>query len=283
MTSNARSGYFRFRSSAGLLAAAFFLHILIGHCVPAMAATPLEEKVTQAVRTLYIHGLTKGIAQREVGPEGVPVLIQLLADPDFNSRDNVVVFLGHLGGSGATEALLAFLKNPPAPVTIPEEDRALLVAPQALGQIAARGERRALEALMEMTAPGSQGGILASAAARGPNPDSLRDDLIEMALRGLAYSKSAKAGRRIEEIAEGSVTPAPGGRKLDRAVRSARELFGRPIARPRIDPPPGPLDMPPDAPGTTISGAFRRRSPIPNLPSRITPLITPIMSITTIP
>jgi len=188
-------------------------------------AATLEERVIHAMEGVYVHGVTDEIARQEVGVEGVPALLKLLADPAFPRRDNVVAFLAYLGGDTAVQALEAYLQNPPAPVTIPEEDRSLLLTPQALGQIAARGHRRALDVLLEMTAPGSRGGILAAAAARGPNPESLRDDLLEMALRGLAYSGDATAHERLTDIAQGRSAPAPQGRKLDHAADSALELF----------------------------------------------------------
>ena len=185
MKSRVRSRLPRFQSSAGAIAGALFLlGSLVGWSSPSTATT-LEEEVVEAVEALYIHGLTEEIALEKVGRKGVPVLIKLLADAKCRNRDNVVIFLGHLGRNNAARALVAFLQNPPAPVTIPEEDRALLHAPQALGQIAARGEHGALQALMAMTAPGAAGGILAEAAEGAPDPDSLRDDLLEMALRGV--------------------------------------------------------------------------------------------------
>jgi len=188
-------------------------------------AGPLEEKVARAVQGTYIHGVTEEIARQEVGAEGVPILHQLLADATCSHRDNVVAFLAHLGGPETTPALLNLLKGPPASVTIPEEDRALLLAPQALGRIAARGDAAALQALIAMTAPGSKGGILSMTAGRGENPSSLRDDLLEMALRGLAFSRATQARGRLSEIAKGRVTPVPGGRNLAPAATSALTLF----------------------------------------------------------
>ena len=75
----------------------------------------------------------------------------------------MVAFLGFLGGVETTDGLLRFLAAPPAPMTVPEEDRALLLSPQSLGHIASRGEPRALEALLVMTAEGL-GGVCLSAA-----------------------------------------------------------------------------------------------------------------------
>lgn len=196
-----------------------------GGGVPDAVAETLREKVSRATLATYIHGVTTEIAQQEVGAEGVPVLLQLLEDPTFPSRDNVVAFLAHLGGTDTTPALLNFLKSPPASLAVPEEDRALLLAPQALGRIASRGDSAALQALMAMTAPGARGGILSVAAAGARNPASLRDDLLEMALRGLAFSQTAKARGRLVDLAKGRITPVPGGRNLAPTASSALALF----------------------------------------------------------
>lgn len=214
-----------FRVAGWMLGAVVLMIALPGAWMPDAVAAPLEEKVVRAVQGTYIHGVTEDIARQEVGAEGVPVLLQLLADATFSSRDNVVAFLAHLGGPETTPALLNFLKGPPASVTIPEEDRALLLAPQALGRIASRGDPAALQALIAMTAPDAKGGILSMTAARGANPPSLRDDLLEMALRGLAFSRATEARGRLSEIAKGRVTPVRGGRNLAPAATSALALF----------------------------------------------------------
>ncbi|MDP3938970.1 MAG: hypothetical protein Q8R92_12670 [Deltaproteobacteria bacterium] len=207
--------------------------------VPASAS---DEAVREAALRDYIHGMTTEIAQAEVGPAGVPALIELLADPEFPRRDNVVAFLTYLGGPRATQALLALLRDPPASVSIPEEDRALLLAPQALGHIASRGHVAAFQALLTMTADGGGGGVLAQAAVRGSRPEALRDDLLEMALRGLAYSRQEGARARITEIADGAVTPVPRGRALERAAEQALELL-QSLERPE-DAPAGPPGEP---------------------------------------
>jgi hypothetical protein len=210
-------------------------------------ASAFEEEVVGALGATYIHGVTAEIARQEVGVRGVPILLRLLADPTFARRDNVVAFLAHLGGRKAALALLDFLRDPPAPITVPEEDRALLLAPQALGHIASRGHPAARRALLAMTAHGSGGEVLSRAAARGPRPDKLRDDLLEMALRGLAYCREEGATQRILEIAEGITVPAPRGRALDRAAESALGLFGF------LDSPSGP-GAPPPGGGASNSG-----------------------------
>jgi len=198
-----------------------------------LVATPdarsmsLENRVREAALADYIHGMTAEIARKEIGTAGVPELLKLLHDPSYPRRDNVVAFLTYLGGAETVSALERFLAAPPSSPSIPEEDRALLLAPQALGMIAARGGRPALDALMAMTADGGGGGVLAEAAARGERPQALLQDLLEMALLGLAYSGDPAARRRIEDIRAGRVRPVPGGRSLDRGAEAALELFDR--------------------------------------------------------
>lgn len=183
------------------------------------------DAIIRAASATYVHGITADLARAEIGEEGVPVLLDLLADPQFPRRDNVVAFLGYLGAGESAQAVIDFLADPPAPVAVPEEDRALLNAPQALGQIGARGNQQARAALLAMTAPGSNGGVLAAAASHGRRPEALRDDLLEMSLRGLAYAGTPAAQRRLGDIAAGRVIPAAGGRDLGRAAASALGLF----------------------------------------------------------
>jgi hypothetical protein len=184
----------------------------------------LEERVRSASLTTYVHGMTRQIAESEVGAEGLPVLRRLLADPDFPRRDNVVAFLAFLGAGDDSRALLRYLDRPPAPFDLPEEERALLLAPQALGQIASRGEPAALAALLDMTSDGRQGGILRRAASGASRPDLLQRDLLQMALRGLAYAGTPEAEARLLDIARGRVEPDRRQRSMASAAWSALEL-----------------------------------------------------------
>ena len=177
---------------------------------PSAGAQPADlESVRRQALYTYYHGITAELAHERIGVEGVPALLRLLADPTFPRRDNVVAFLGYLGGGETTDGLLRLLSAPPASLAVPEEDRALLLLPQSLGHIASRGDPRALEALLEMTAPGSNGGALAVAARHSPQPATLRDDLLEMALRGLALAGDARASARLRSIAARRGAPAP--------------------------------------------------------------------------
>src|SRR5678816_2822950 len=87
-----------------------------------------EPSVREAMLRTYLHDVDDALA-RQVLPAGAGAeLRELLADPTFTRRDNVVAFLAHSDRGDSTGSLLAFLSAPPANVGIPEEDRALLLA-----------------------------------------------------------------------------------------------------------------------------------------------------------
>lgn len=212
------------RSSPCAVAAAVASSVLAVSIVSAQpSGRELETSVRQAALATYFHGITEEIALREVGRDGAPVLLRLLAEPGFPRRDNVVALLGYLAPPGSTDAVSQFLQNPPASFEVAEEDRALLLAPQTLGQLSRRGDRHALDTLLDMTAIGSEGGMLA-AAAKARGVPGLRDDLLEMALRGLAWSGAPEARARLEAIAEGTLLPCGHGRSLRRAARNALDI-----------------------------------------------------------
>ena len=200
---------------------AIALLLVIGLRGPVAAGT-LEERVRTAALATYVHGMTAEIANREVGRAGVPALLALLADPSFRRRDNVVAFLTYLGDDSVTDALLGHLRRPPASVHLPLEDRSLLLTPHALGHLPARGHGRAHQALLDMTAHGGNGGVLADTAARSWQPAALRDDLLESAIAALADAGTPAAARRLEEIASARVVPAYDGSDLRAAARAAR-------------------------------------------------------------
>jgi hypothetical protein len=155
----------------------------------------------------------------------VPVLVELLAEPDFPRRDNLVSFIAALDDGSATEALLSFLASPPAGWSTPEEDRALLQVPQALGRIARRGDGKALEVLLSLTSPGGDDSLIVSAASHGADPRSMRADLLEMALWGLAWSGTARGRDRLADIAEDRLELEAAGRELSRTALQSLDLF----------------------------------------------------------
>ncbi len=172
------------RSPALLLAGVLSLSGLAAHAAPA----DVRARVLDAASRTWIHGVDPELARTAVGVEGVPVLLELLRDPDFPRRDNVVAFLTHLGGAESTPHLAAILRNPPGDPRIPEEDRALLLVPGALAAIAARGDEAAQEALASI-ARGEAGDEAADRARRelaraseNPQPAAGASDLDRGAL-----------------------------------------------------------------------------------------------------
>ncbi len=151
----------------------------------------VEVRVRTASTVTYVHGMTAEIADNEVGRRGLPALLALLEDTAFPRRDNVVAFLAYLGGAESTPALVRLLDRPLPPGSSVEDERALVLVPHALGRIAARGDRSAVEALLAITAP--------SAAA---HPSSMREGIRDAALHGLALAGEPAPPRRdVEETA----------------------------------------------------------------------------------
>ncbi|MFM7141440.1 MAG: DUF4215 domain-containing protein [Alphaproteobacteria bacterium] len=99
----------------------------------------------------------------------------------------------------------------------------MLLAPQALGHLAARGDRAALDALFGMVSDGSG---TKGAASRSVDLPRYRQDLLAMALRGLALSGDRAARELIAGVARGG-SPA-----LQRDAGRALELFDEQAAGP---------------------------------------------------
>jgi Matrixin len=169
--------------------------------------------------------MTASLADSEVGRDGVPVLLALLDDPAFSRRDNVVAFLAYLGGAESSRPILAALERPLPAVASPEEVRARLLVPHALGRIARRGDAGALEALLASTADHAQGGPIGAAARRAGYPASLRNGLLDASIAALALTGSDVARRRLEAIADGRVVPDTLRSGLGATARGALRVF----------------------------------------------------------
>lgn len=230
--------------------------------LPAAAAQDPAERVREAASSTYVHGMTDEIARTEAGPDAVPVLLDLLKDPAFPRRDNVVAMLAYLGGRESTPEILRLLEAPPAPVEIPEEDRALLTAPEALGRIAGRGDDAALGALLDMTRADAGGSVLDAAVSRGAYPPGMKRDLEELAVRALAFTGSDEARARLESLA---AAPPPGRERLGLKAAEALALFealrpsvlrATPATPPAALPGPGAVAIapaPPPEPSATLA------------------------------
>jgi len=176
--------------------------------------------VRDAALDVYIHGMTAAIAEREVGPAGVGELLRLLADPTFPRHDNVVAFLAYLGGSESTEKLAGVLARPGMLGASIEDGRALLLVPHALGHIAARGDRGALEALLSMTADRADRAHALSAGVR------------EAAVMALGIAGTPAARERLAAIADGRIVPDPRHPELASRAHAALTTIAAP---PRAD------------------------------------------------
>jgi len=188
---------FRGRTS---LVAVVGLHVLslslaLPLCALPPSHAPSDDEVRGAAEQLYVHGMTQEIADTEIGPAGVPQLLRLLWDPDFERRDNVVAFLAYLGDADTVTELHRFLERRPFSPSVPEEDRALLLVPEALGRIAGRtADATALETLLALT-----------------SGETARDrGLVEMAIRGLMFSGAAEARVRLDDLSRRRIAPVIG-------------------------------------------------------------------------
>lgn len=200
-------------------------------------------RVRDAALAVYIHGMTAAIAEREVGPAGVDELLRLLADPTFPRHDNVVAFLAYLGGSEATEHLVRVLAGPAVAGASVEDARALLLVPHALGRIAARGERGALDALLSLTAE--------HASDRTPG---LSASLREAAVAGLGIAGTPAARERLAAIADGRIVPDPRHPELASRAKTALDTIAAPPRSDELESTPAGTAVPDPASSTRVHG-----------------------------
>jgi hypothetical protein len=191
---------------------------------PLLAAPP-PDPVRDAALVTYLHGMTPEIARERVGDAGVPRLLELLRDPSFPRRDNVVAFLAFLEGEGVTEALVDALRQPAADLAAATEDRAWLLIPHVLGRRAASGDRLALATLLRWTdgrQPRRENFVERLTPARTA-------DLVSASLSGLALSGRAEGIARVRRWAQGEVRLTGIHRDLRREAHAALEAAG-PVA-----------------------------------------------------
>ena len=186
--------------------------VVMAIVVASCAALAAPGGVRDAALRVYIHGMTAEIADQEVGRGGLRELLALLDDPAFPRRDNVVAFLAYLGGEESTRALVRMLDRPASGEAAIEDERALLLAPHALGRIAGRGERSALDALLALTAHEAS----LHGTALGPG---IRAE----AVAALALTGKAEARDRLAAIASGTIVPDRKHPELASRARAALE------------------------------------------------------------
>ena len=204
---------------------------LLAACLPFQALqaeqVPSEREtvVREAMLATYIHGVDEKLAGDLLRPGDEAILRTLLLDPGFPRRDNLVAFLAFVAGDDAVPDLLSLVSTPRPASISPEEERALLMTPQALGHIARRGGDKALGTLLQATDHGSSGGVFAGAVAQRRDADESLAALLEMVLRGLALSARPEAWGRLTDVGSGLVQLPGGGRDLGAVARMNLDLF----------------------------------------------------------
>ena len=213
--------------TSALLAALFWMAGNAGGAMSDPGPDPgRADRVREAMLGIYVHGVTEELARELLDIDDVPLLVELLQEPGFPRRDNVVAFLGWLDDGAATGAIGGFMIAPPAEVDTPEEFRALLAAPASLGLIARKGDGRALDILLEMTRHGGEGGPWVT-GIRASRHAGRSEDLIEAAMRGLVWSGAPEGRHRLVDLSRGAARPFFGGRDPSAAAVRELALFDR--------------------------------------------------------
>jgi len=202
------------------------LIVLIGLAGSALAAEdastsdPAAVAVREAMLRLYIHGVTDELAHEVLGPEALPYLRELLVEPGFPQRDNIVAFLAHLDSGDSVDALLTHLDDPAGDPDRPEDQRALWLVPEALGWIA-RHDSDALDALMEFI----DSGIDRGSTSRSLWPVNTEPTLHHMALRGLTLSGTQVGREKLQAIVDGDGARSNPIAERAQSARSMLELM----------------------------------------------------------
>lgn len=113
-----------------------------------------EEDVLEIVQQHYVHGFPVEVGV-QLGPDAVPVLIEILSDPEqMEWWPNAVAALGLTGAEGAFEILRAFLEEP-VDGTLPlSHYRAKATVPLAMGYYVNRsGDDAALDYMIAAVDP----------------------------------------------------------------------------------------------------------------------------------
>jgi HEAT repeat protein len=132
-----------------LLIFSVWLVSLLGQaaCLQAETDVEIRSAVDELVHAHHFNGIDYSLAHA-LGPEAVPYLLELLADP--GEREfwvNIIVTLGFIEDPAALPALVTFLEGAAGEVDI-YTFRALLSVKYAIGCIAGAGDSPALQYLL---------------------------------------------------------------------------------------------------------------------------------------
>lgn len=171
-----------------------FISFMFNFPANALAADPLEKQVNDLVHKHYMEGIQYTQA-KALGPVAVPYLVKLLNTPaEKEFWVNIIVTLGFIEDSSATDALISFLDNAQGEVDA-FTFRALLSVPFAIGSIASTGDSNTLSYLVNKAAASTTGS--ARWSFKGQNIDNL---IAEQAVVGLAVSGLPQAKSKLLEI-----------------------------------------------------------------------------------
>lgn len=161
------------------------------------AAPPQPEEVIPFVKELYFHGVPYEPA-RQFGPEAVPLLLDMLADPANELyATNIVVTLGFIGQPTARPALLDYLTQTAGEVSL-AQFQGLRSVPYALAHLAYQGDAESLVFLLAASDPAYW--------SNNPLPWSYQGqpqaaELYQQTLLALGVSGLPQAQARLTEIA----------------------------------------------------------------------------------
>ena len=180
------------------------------------------DALTAFVRTQYAEGMPVDDA-RAFGPEALPILEDMLADPDFYANRPVIAgTIGAIGGEEAGRILTDFMASFDGRAPQGPDYQAGFSAVTALGYAAASGSETALGYLTD-TATGT------SESAAKPGLGLPASVLRNQAVQALGVSGTVEAGETLRELADDGDASAASALKtwMDVSEHSVAERLER--------------------------------------------------------
>jgi uncharacterized repeat protein (TIGR01451 family) len=205
------------------------------------AALPTAADVIPFVKTLYIHGVPYDLA-RQFGPDAVPLLLDLLADPENELfATNIVVTLGFIGQPSARQPLLDYLTQTQGEVSL-NQFRGLTSVPYALSQLAHQGDVASLTFLLEAAESNYWTNHPLSWSYNGQSPTP---ELDQQTLLGLGVSGLPQALTRLQELAGRMPLAAQADNEVLQQALALNEQVHQEGMAPVVNPDPNTL-VPPE-------------------------------------
>ncbi len=212
------------------------------------AAPPAAADVVPFVQTLHIHGVPYEQA-RQFGPEAVPLLLDLLADPANEVyATNIVVTLGFIGHPSARQPLLDYLTQTQGEVSL-DRFRGLTSVPYALSQLAHQGDVASLDFLLQASDPNYWNAQTLPWTFNGLSPNL---ELYHQTLLALGVSGLPQALTRLEQITnQGGLSAQADNEVLQQALELNQRVQQEGMA-PVVNPDPNPLVVSGDIQDTLV-------------------------------